>query len=113
MRQVSAISAALAYLPAQMAVMPAPNWHGVFGIARITGTFGGKSLSIIAVGTDAVSGGLVAPSYAVTGGVAATVPVDVFLPGSPPTPFSILHAILLGLGRIAPAEAARVNRRAR
>jgi Ni,Fe-hydrogenase III small subunit/ferredoxin len=62
---------------------------------------------VIAVGTDAVSGGLVAASYAVTGGVAATVPVDVFLPGSPPTPFSILHAILLGLGRIAPAEAAR------
>ena len=55
---------------------------------------------VIAVGTDAVSGGLVAPSYAVTGGVAATVPVDVFLPGSPPTPFSILHAILLATGRL-------------
>jgi Ni,Fe-hydrogenase III small subunit/ferredoxin len=68
---------------------------------------------VIAVGADAVSGGLIAPSYAVTGGVAATLPVDVFLPGSPPTPFSILHAILLGLGRIAPAEAVRVNRKAR
>ena len=68
---------------------------------------------VIAVGTDAVSGGLVAPSYAVTGGVAATVPVDVFLPGSPPAPFSILHAILLGLGRIAPAQAARANRKPR
>jgi Ni,Fe-hydrogenase III small subunit/ferredoxin len=62
---------------------------------------------VIAVGTDAVSGGLIAPSYAVTGGVAATVPVDVFVPGSPPTPFSILHAVLLGLGRVAPAEARR------
>jgi Ni,Fe-hydrogenase III small subunit/ferredoxin len=60
---------------------------------------------VIAVGTDAVSGGLTAPSYAVTGGVAAAVPVDVFVPGSPPTPFSILHAVLLGLGRIAPTEA--------
>jgi len=62
---------------------------------------------VIAVGTDAVSGGLTAPSYAVTGGVAATVPVDVFVPGSPPAPFSILHAVLLGLGRIAPMEAGR------
>jgi Ni,Fe-hydrogenase III small subunit/ferredoxin len=62
---------------------------------------------VIAVGTDAVSGGLTAPTYAVTGGVAATVPVDVFVPGSPPTPFSILHALLLGLGRIAPTEAGK------
>jgi Ni,Fe-hydrogenase III small subunit/ferredoxin len=58
---------------------------------------------VIAVGTDAVSGGLVAPSYAVTGETAATVPVDIWLPGSPPTPFSILHALLLAVGRL-PAE---------
>lgn len=55
---------------------------------------------VIAVGTDAVSGGLVGPSYAVTGEPAATVPVDIWLPGSPPTPFSILHALLLAVGRL-------------
>ncbi len=55
---------------------------------------------VIAVGTDAVNGGLISPSYAVTGGVGATVPVDVWLPGSPPSPFSILHALLLALGRL-------------
>ena len=55
---------------------------------------------VIAVGTDAVSGGLASPSYAVAGGIAATVPVDVWLPGSPPTPFSILHALLLAVGRL-------------
>jgi Ni,Fe-hydrogenase III small subunit/ferredoxin len=55
---------------------------------------------VIAVGTDAVSGGLASPSYAVTGGIAGAVPVDVWLPGSPPTPFSILHALLLALGRL-------------
>jgi Ni,Fe-hydrogenase III small subunit/ferredoxin len=55
---------------------------------------------VIAVGTDAVSGGLASPSYGVTGGVGAVVPVDVWLPGSPPTPFSILHALLLALGRL-------------
>jgi Ni,Fe-hydrogenase III small subunit/ferredoxin len=55
---------------------------------------------VIAVGTDAVSGGLVSPSYATTGGVAATIDVDVWLPGSPPSPFGILHALLLALGRL-------------
>ena len=55
---------------------------------------------VVAVGTDAVSGGLANPSYAVTGGIGAIVPVDVWLPGSPPTPFSILHALLLAIGRM-------------
>jgi Ni,Fe-hydrogenase III small subunit/ferredoxin len=55
---------------------------------------------VVAVGTDAVSGGLVSPSYATAGGVAETVPVDVWLPGCPPSPFGILHALLLALGRL-------------
>jgi Ni,Fe-hydrogenase III small subunit/ferredoxin len=59
---------------------------------------------VIAVGTDAVGGGLVSPSYAATGGIGDTVPVDVWLPGSPPSPFSILYALLLALGRL-PARA--------
>jgi Ni,Fe-hydrogenase III small subunit/ferredoxin len=60
---------------------------------------------VVAVGTDAVSGGMISPSYATAGGIGATVPVDVWLPGSPPSPFSILHALLLALGRL-PAAAA-------
>lgn len=55
---------------------------------------------VIAVGTDAVGGGMATPSYAVAGGIGDTVPVDVWLPGSPPTPFSILHALLLAVGRL-------------
>ncbi|MQA87832.1 MAG: NADH:ubiquinone oxidoreductase [Streptosporangiales bacterium] len=55
---------------------------------------------VIAAGTDAVSGGLTAPSYAIAGGVGGLVPVDVWVPGSPPSPFSVLHAILLALGRL-------------
>jgi Ni,Fe-hydrogenase III small subunit/ferredoxin len=55
---------------------------------------------VIAVGTDAVSGGLASSSYGVTGGIGGVVPVDVWLPGAPPTPFSILHALLLALGRL-------------
>jgi Ni,Fe-hydrogenase III small subunit/ferredoxin len=62
---------------------------------------------VIAVGTDAVSGGLASPSYAVAGGIAAVVPVDVWLPGSPPAPFNILHALLLALGRMHAGRGSR------
>ena len=55
---------------------------------------------VIAAGTDAVSGGLVSPSYATLGGIGEVVPVDVWVPGSPPSPFQLLHALLLGLGRL-------------
>ena len=55
---------------------------------------------VIAVGTDAVSGGIVSPSYATSGGVGDIVPVDVWLPGSPPAPFAILSALLLAVGRL-------------
>ena len=62
---------------------------------------------VIAVGTDACGGGLVSPSYATAGGIGAIVPVDVWLPGSPPSPFAILSAILLGLGRLPEPEPGR------
>ena len=55
---------------------------------------------VIAVGTDAVSGGIVSPSYATAGGVSHLVPVDLWVPGSPPSPFSMLHGILMALGRL-------------
>ena len=55
---------------------------------------------VIAVGSDAVSGGIISPSYATTSGVGAIVPVDVWLPGSPPSPFAILSALLLALDRL-------------
>lgn len=59
-----------------------------------------RPLVVIAAGTDAVSGGLVAPSYATGDGLGELLPVDVWVPGSPPSPFALLHAILLAAGRI-------------
>ena len=56
---------------------------------------------VIAVGTDACSGGLLAGSYATSDGVGAAIGVDVWLAGSPPPPFSILCALLGALGRLA------------
>lgn len=66
---------------------------------------------VIAAGTDAVSGGLVSPSYATSGGVGDLLPVDVWVPGSPPSPFSLLHAILLALGRLSEPTTSPGSRR--
>jgi Ni,Fe-hydrogenase III small subunit/ferredoxin len=59
-----------------------------------------RPLVVIAAGTDAISGGLVSPSYATAGGIGDLLSVDVWVPGSPPSPFALLHAILLATGRI-------------
>jgi Ni,Fe-hydrogenase III small subunit len=64
---------------------------------------------VIAVGTDAVGGGIVSPSYATSGGIGDIVPVDVWLPGSPPSPFAILSALLLALGRLPAAAASALT----
>ncbi len=71
-------------------------------IAPLRRTFDGMPdpKLVIAVGSDAVSGGLISPSYATAGGVGEAVGADAWLPGSPPSPFSILHALLLVLGRL-------------
>jgi Ni,Fe-hydrogenase III small subunit len=61
---------------------------------------------VVAVGVDAITGGLIHPTYATRGGVATMVPVDVWVPGSPPSPFAILHGLLLAIGLI-PSEAGR------
>lgn len=52
---------------------------------------------VIAVGTDAVSGGLLGDELT---GVAGIVPVDVWVPGSPPSPFGILNALLIATGKL-------------
>jgi Ni,Fe-hydrogenase III small subunit/ferredoxin-like protein FixX len=66
--------------------------------------------AVIAVGTDAVSGGLVSPTYATSGGIGGIVPVDVWLPGSPPGPFAILSALLLALDRLPAGNGGSVAR---
>lgn len=55
---------------------------------------------VIAAGTDAVSGGLVGRGYSDSRGVGDLVDVDVWVPGAPASPFSLLHAILFALGRV-------------
>ena len=57
------------------AATPAPKW-------------------VVAVGDCARDGGLFAGSYAVVGGVSAVVPVDLHIPGCPPTPLALLEGLL-------------------
>jgi Ni,Fe-hydrogenase III small subunit/ferredoxin len=55
---------------------------------------------VIATGSDAVSGGIFRDGYGSSGGVGSLLDVDVWVPGSPASPFSILHGILLALDRL-------------
>lgn len=60
--------------------MPAPRW-------------------VIATGTCAVSGGVTGGNYACADGLDGVVPVDVYLPGCPPNPAALIHALLMLVGR--------------
>src|SRR5665213_438773 len=49
---------------------------------------------VVAVGDCAVNGGLFAGSYAVVGGVAEVIPVDLHIPGCPPNPLQLIEGLL-------------------
>jgi len=49
---------------------------------------------VVAVGDCALDGGIFAGSYAVAGGVASVVPVDLHIRGCPPSPVKLLEGLL-------------------
>ncbi len=55
---------------------------------------------VVAVGACAVSGGAFAGSDALASGIPRDTPIDLFIPGCPPHPFTILDGLLRLLGRI-------------
>ena len=48
---------------------------------------------VIAVGDDTCNGGIFAGTYAVNGGADKIIPVDLKIPGNPPSPLEILQAL--------------------
>jgi Ni,Fe-hydrogenase III small subunit/ferredoxin len=62
--------------------------------------------AVVAVGTDACAGGLHPPDGVTAGGVDHVLPVDVYVPGSPPAPTAIMHALLLAIGLLTGDEVA-------
>jgi Ni,Fe-hydrogenase III small subunit len=49
---------------------------------------------VVAIGNCALDGGIFADSYAVAGGVADVVPVDLHIRGCPPSPLQILKGLI-------------------
>lgn len=49
---------------------------------------------VVAAGACALDGGMFAGSYAVAGGVSAVIPVDLHIPGCPPSPTQLLQGLL-------------------
>jgi Ni,Fe-hydrogenase III small subunit len=54
---------------------------------------------VVAVGDCGCNGGIFGESYASLGGVGKVIPVDVYIPGCPPTPTALLNGILKAVSR--------------
>lgn len=55
---------------------------------------------VVAVGDGAIDGGIFKGSYAIAGGVKDVIPVDVEIPGDPPTPTQVIAAMLEVVNRL-------------
>lgn len=73
--------AMLTPLRATYEAMPEPRW-------------------VMASGTCAVSGGVAEGGYSSGHGLDGVLPVDVYLPGCPPNPAAIIHALMMFLDRV-------------
>jgi Ni,Fe-hydrogenase III small subunit len=55
---------------------------------------------VVATGACAL-GGVYQPDPFTLGGIAGTLPVDVWIPGCPPSPLALLQGLLVAVGRLA------------
>lgn len=56
---------------------------------------------VVAIGDDAIDGGIFGQGFASAGGVGAVIPVDFIVPGCPPPPLAIIHGLLAAAGQVA------------
>jgi formate hydrogenlyase subunit 7 len=54
---------------------------------------------VVAAGVCAVGGGVFEGGFMVNGPLDRILPVDVYVPGCPPTPLALLHGLLVAVGR--------------
>ncbi len=54
---------------------------------------------VVAIGDCGCDGGIFGKSYATCGGISGVIPVDVAVPGCPPSPVAILQGILTAVAR--------------
>jgi len=59
---------------------------------------------VVAVGDCGCTGGIFGESYASCGRIANVIPVDVAVPGCPPTPLALMQGILTAIG-VTPGDA--------
>src|SRR5258705_7561318 len=62
---------------------------------------------VVAIGDCGCTGGVFGESYASRGRISNVIPVDVAVPGCPPSPTRILQGILTALARAAPPNPSR------
>lgn len=65
---------------------------------------------VVAAGACAVDGGIFRRAPHFVGPVDRLLPVDVYIPGCPPDPYTLLHGLLLAVGRAAEAAEAAAGR---
>lgn len=55
---------------------------------------------VVAIGDCGCTGGIYGENYASCGGIANVIPVDVAVPGCPPTPTAIMQGILTAISKV-------------
>ncbi len=79
---------------ADMLLVTGPVTHNMEIALRRTYVATPPPKLVVAVGDCGCNGGVFGESYASLGGVQKVIPVDVFVPGCPPTPTALLQGIL-------------------
>ena len=82
---------------ADMLFVTGPVTRNLETAVRTTYEAAPRPCIVVAVGDGACDGGIWKDSYAVVGGVEKVIPVDIKIPGDPPTPTEILRGVLSAL----------------